>query len=112
MSVRFCVVQEMLPLAARTANGQSSGFDFGDANELTIFVNVTDKSGTNPNLDISIQTSPDNSVWYDHSDIETITEEGNYIDAIAQYGKYIRILYELDGTNPSFTFSVKACRKN
>jgi hypothetical protein len=108
---RYCIVQQMLPLAARTTGGQTSGFDFGDAIESLIMVEVTAATGTGKQLDLIIQTSHDNTNWFDHSTIATITDTGNYIDSVTQYGKYIRLSYAISGTTPSFTFKITAVRK-
>lgn len=108
---RYCIVQQMLPSEARTVDGVTNGFDFGDAEECLIMVEVTAASGSGKALDITVQTSHNNAAWYDHSTIVTITDIGNYIDSVTQYGKYIRLSYAISGTTPSFTFKITAVRK-
>ena len=108
---RYCIVQQMLPSAARTTGGQTSGFDFGDGIECLIMVEVSTATGDGKQLDITIQTSHDNTNWFDHSTVSSITDTGNFIDSVTQYGKYLRISYSISGTTPSFTFKITAVRK-
>ena len=108
---RYCIVQQMLPSAARTTDGETNGYDFGDATECLLMVEVTAASGAGKQLDVIVQTSHDNVNWFDHSTFSAITDTGNFIDSVTQYGKYLRVSYKITGTTPSFTFKITAVRK-
>lgn len=92
---------------AATAN--STAFDVSAYTEGQIFVDVTAEAATST-LDIIIQVSPDNSVWYTHTTVSQITATGQYRAAITNCGNYLRINYTVGGT--SFTFSVTGVFKN
>ena len=62
------------------------------------------------NLDITIQTSPDNVTWYTHTTVGQITATGQTRAAVTNFGNYMRINYVVGGT--SFTFSVVGVFKN
>jgi hypothetical protein len=91
------------------ATAQSSAFEVSAYTEGQILVNVTAEGGTST-LDIIIETSPDDSVWYTHTAIAQISATGQYRQAITNFGKYVRINYTVAGT--SFTFSITGVFKN
>ena len=91
------------------ATAQTTGFDVGAYTEGQILVNVTAEAGTST-LDITIQTSDDNSTYYDHTSASQITATGQYRTAITNFGKYVRLEYVVGGT--SFTFSAVGVFKN
>jgi len=104
-------VQEILASAARGTSGVTNGYNFEDAIELIIFAEVSAASGGSPTLDITIQTSHDNTNWASLSTFTQITAASNSIKAVTNYGKYIRASYTIAGTTPSFTFKLTAVRK-
>lgn len=85
------------------ATAQSSSFNVSAYTEGLILVNVTAEADTST-LDIIIQSSDDNSTWYTHTTITQITATGQYLEAITNIGKYLRIYYTVGGT--SFTFEI------
>jgi len=87
----------------------SSGFLVSAYNEGQLLVNVTAESGTST-LDIVIQTSDDNSTYYDHTTCAQITATGQYRFAVTNFGKYVRVEYTVGGT--SFVFGVVGVFKN
>jgi hypothetical protein len=91
------------------ATAYSSGFNVGAYSEGIIFVNVDTETGTST-LDITIQYSPDNSTYYDHTAITQITATGQYDQQITNFGKYVRIKYVVGGT--SYVFDVTGTFKN
>lgn len=91
------------------ATAQSTGFDVSAYTEGQILVNVTAESGVST-LDITIETSADNSTYYTHTTMSQITATGTVRQAITNFGKYVRINYTVGGT--SFTFSVTGVFKN
>jgi len=91
------------------ATAYTSGFEVSAYIEGQILVNVTAESGTST-LDITIQTSDDNSTYYDHTTCTQITATGQYRFAVTNFGKYMRLKYVVGGT--SFTFIAKGVAKN
>jgi len=102
----------ILASAARSSSSNSNSFKTKAANSLRVYVDVTAKSGTSPTLDITIQTSPDNSNWYTAGTLTQITDTGQYTGTATTIGPYIRILYTIGGTTPVITFSVKMTKYN
>lgn len=106
-------VQTIHASAARTATGQTSGVDLGPFDESIVLLNVTAASGTGPTLDVKIQTSDDNSDWYDlgssFSQITAVSKPAAL--KLTNFGKYIRAVYTIGGTSPSFTFTIKLVSK-
>ena len=92
-----------------TATAQSTGFNVSAYTEGQIFIDVTAEGGVST-LDITIQTSPDNAIWYTHTTVAQITAIGQYRAAVTNFGNYMRINYVIGGT--SFTFSVTGVFKN
>jgi len=91
------------------ATAYSTGFDVSAYIEGQILVNVTAEGGTST-LDITIQTSDDNSTYYDHTSMSQITATGQYRQSITNFGKYVRLKYVVGGT--SFTFQAVGVFKN
>lgn len=91
------------------ATAQSTAFDVSSYTEGQIFVDVTAEAGTST-LDITVQTSPDNAVWYTHTTVGQISAIGQTRAAVTNFGNYMRINYTVGGT--SFTFSVTGVFKN
>lgn len=97
---------------AVTANGSSATFDVSRFAEGVVIVNVTAVSGTSPTMDLFIDTyDPVNNVWATltkltgSTNYPTITATGAYAYPINNYGRTVRLRWQLGGTNPSFTFS-------
>ena len=81
--------------------------------EIVAIVDVTAASGTNPTLDIAIQTSADNTTYATLASFTQITGTTTAIKTVAApIGKYVRFRYTVAGTSPSFTFTLKAHFKN
>ncbi len=91
------------------ATAQSTAFDVSAYAEGQIFIDVTAEGGTST-LDVIIQASPDNAVWYTHTTMTQITATGQYRTALTNFGNYVRIYYVVGGT--SFTFSATGVFKN
>lgn len=87
----------------------SSGFLVSAYTEGQILVNVTAEASTST-LDIVVQTSDDNSTYYDHTTCNQITATGQYRYAVTNFGKYVRLKYTVGGT--SFTFKAVGVFKN
>lgn len=99
----------ILASATRTTSSNSNSFKIKTSSSIRLYVDVTAEAGTST-LDITIQTSPDNSKWYDAVDLDQITATGQYTDTATVIGPYMRVKYTISGT--SFTFEVKMTRHN
>lgn len=104
---------EILASASRTANGTSADITIPIGSKLAVFLDVTAATGTNPTLDVVVQTKDPVSGKY--FSIGTFTQKtGVGSEAIFIGGgadtefatKTIRVEYTLGGTDPDFTFSV------
>jgi len=95
--------------AYTAATAYSTGFDVSAYNEGQILTSITAEAGTST-LDITVQTSDDNSTYYDHTSCTQRTAIGQYRTAISNFGKYVRLKYVVGGT--SFTFQAVGVFKN
>lgn len=86
--------------------GSSSSINVSDFIEGLIYIDVTSVSGTNPSMTLTMQSSYDNSNWFDTGSSVTITSTGKTVIPIANFGLYIRFNRTLSGTDPSFTYSI------
>jgi len=91
------------------ATAYSSSFDVSAYAEGQIFIDVTAEAGAST-LDVTIQSSPDDSTWFTHTTVGQISATGQTLQVLTNLGKYIRVKYVVGGTN--FTFSVKGVFKN
>lgn len=91
------------------ATAYSTGFDVSAYHEGQILTSITAEAGTST-LDITVQTSDDNSTYYDHTSCTQRTATGQYRTAITNFGKYVRLKYVVGGT--SFTFQAVGVFKN
>lgn len=88
----------------------SSGFLVDKYHEGVLLVNVTAVSGT-PTLDITIQTSDDNSTYYHHSDMEQIRIVSSTAFKLSNFGKYVRIKHVVAGST-SMVYTIMGVFKN
>ena len=104
-------IQNVLASAKRSAAAiaYSNSFKTFSCSSIRIYIDVTAETSTST-LDVKIQTSPDNSVWYDATTVTQITAIGQFTDTATVIGPYIRIAYTVGGTD--FTFSVKMSKNN
>ena len=102
----------LLASGARTASGEGSSIDLENTRELIVTLDVSAASGTTPTLDVKIQHSPDGVKW---SDLGTAfaqkTGVSREVKVFTQYHRYVKTVYTIAGTSPSFTFSVEATAK-
>lgn len=115
MSEHVVQLETIYPATALAAGATNSGSGYvGNAAEVNVYVTVTGKSGTSPTLDIILQTSPDDSVWFDHTTMSQITANGNVLQKIsANVGKYMRANMTVGGSDtPTYTVKVELERKS
>lgn len=96
--------------ATRTATGNDGGFSQGGpANNALVYVNVSAVSGTTPTMTVKLQDSVDGTNWFDVTGGATasITATGPQLVRIAStpIAPFVRLVWTLGGTTPSFTFS-------
>jgi len=61
-----------------------------------ILTNISQVSGTNTALDLQLQTSPDNVIWYPQSNIRQKTATSAYYDLVSGYlSEYTRFRFEV-----------------
>lgn len=103
-------VVSMLSSAARTAgSGTSSTYEVSKYIEGQVLVDVTAESGSST-LTVTVMTSDADSTWYTHTTMTAVTETGQYRQAVTNFGKYVRLHYDVAGT--SYTFSATGVFKN
>lgn len=96
----------LLESAARTATNTSDTFEMGARSMALLKLEITAVSGTNPTLDVVVQTSSDNSTWRNAFVFGQCTTTGSIEREIPHCNFYIRAVSTLGGTDPSFTYSL------
>ena len=103
----------ILPSTTVTASGsQSVPLDVSQMDELAVFLVVSAASGTTPSLTVTVQDSPDGTNWADAYSFPAVTAASTVLragwqDLKMSVGHYLRARWQVSGTSPSFTFSVK-----
>lgn len=96
--------------AARTATANGTAFDTADVDEITGTCTVTAASGTNPTLDVILQTTADGTNYYT---VGSFTQKTAITAAEAKVftglGSLSRWRWIIGGTDtPTFTFAIAA----
>lgn len=97
--------------ATRTITGSSAWIDIGDARELVAQIHSDAGTGTAPTLDVKLQTS------YDGADATAIdVPSGAFtqvaaaasaqIKTVAVFHRYVKAVWTIAGTTPSFNFGI------
>ena len=99
--------------AAYTATANGAGVMLsGDTEYVSVLVAATAVSGMTPTLDLKLQWSDDGgTTWADAQPADTftqITAVGNVVKVFQAKGTWMRLVYTIGGTTPSFTFSAVA----
>jgi hypothetical protein len=106
----------ILPSAARTTSGNAATAVDDTGDTVSILVSVTAATGTTPTLDISIEWSPDGTIWAQTDTtpdaFAQITTTKNVVKTFPDRAKFYRVVYAIGGTTPSFTFQVQAYETN
>jgi len=99
---------EFAALSERTGSDASGTEDLEDFIEGLLLVNVTAVSGTSPTLDIIVETrAPSSTAWHKLAAMPQITSTGPASAmSLTNFGKLLRVRWEIGGTTPSFTFSI------
>lgn len=109
MTVRDDVLELYADVTLSAANQVSAAHDVGSFTEALIVISVTATTGTNETLDLDVEVSDDQTLWYKLEDIAQITAIGRVSHQVtAPFGKFIRINSATapGGTGtPTFTLS-------
>jgi hypothetical protein len=99
--------------AAETVTGQSAGVEVEAYGEAQALLNVTAVAGTGPTLDVRFQTSDDGADWYDlgGSFAQQSAVNKPAVLKLTTIGRYLRAVWTIGGTGPSFTFTLKVVAK-
>lgn len=95
--------------AARTATGNSGAIEVGNRLALRgALLTVTAASGTTPTLDLTVETSHDGSTgWAAVGTAYTqATGATTQRKSFSPLDRFIRFVWTIGGTTPSFTFSI------
>jgi hypothetical protein len=98
----------ILASTALAESGESGSVDVSGIDELSVYLDISAASGTEPTIDVVIQDSPDGTNWYDHTTFSQKTAVGKDAKRISNFGKFMRAKYTIAGTNPSFTAGIVA----
>jgi hypothetical protein len=95
-----------------TASGSSAAFKLSDSDEyVAVLVSATAVSGTSPSSTFTVEWSNDGLVFAQGDPADTftaITAVSNKAKDFAVKGAYMRLVWTITGTSPSFTFGATA----
>jgi hypothetical protein len=103
-----------LAAATATANDASVDNAASSSNGGVGHLHVTAASGTTPTITVKIQHSANNSTWADlvtFTQASAATGERIVVAAGTTVNRYLRAIYTIGGTDPSFTFTVAFARR-
>ena len=94
------------PLAVRTSNGNGDAIEVGQYGGLRLTLKVEASAGTNPTLDVVVESSEDGSTnWQPCITYGPKTTTGSERQVFVA-DRWVRVRWTIGGTNPVFTFSV------
>lgn len=104
-------ITELASPVARTATANLTGVDFVNSGEVAMkaILNVGTTSGTTPTLDVKIQESADNSTYTDvvgGAFTQVTAAAAPQLLSFTRTKRYLRAVYTIAGTTPSFVASV------
>lgn len=95
--------------AARTVSGNSAAITVPRGKSfVNVLVNVTAASGTTPNMALTLEWSIDGTTWIKADPADTFTAITSVTSAAKRVdvkGDYVRLVWTVTGTTPSFTFA-------
>lgn len=108
----FESARALVPLAARTTNGNSGSQSVGTGRDVNILVHVSATAGTTPSLALEVEwLDVANNAWAKASPADTftaITAAGTTVKTFVAKSPQFRVVWTLTGTTPSFTFGLQA----
>ena len=98
----------LLASGTRTASGTSDVYELGDKGTLRLDLDVTAVSGTAPRLHVQIETRKAyaSGTWRVVDAFDVATAVSAQRRAMSGCDRFVRVAYTLEGTTPSFAFSV------
>lgn len=97
--------------AARTATGNGATTDAANVHSLSLLLDVTAASGTTPNLTVTIEESDDGTTWRTVAAFAAKTAVSTERKSFQVSADFVRAVWAITGTTPSFTFSVTGTSK-
>lgn len=99
---------ELLASGTRTTSGTSEVYELGDKGTLRLDLDVTAVSGTAPRLHVQIETRKAyaSGTWRVVDAFDVATAVSAQRRAMSGCDRHVRVVYTLEGTTPSFAFSV------
>lgn len=93
---------------AETTTGQGTAVDIGALRRAArLVLDVTAVSGTSPSLEVQLQTSEKGTGgWTLVDTISSIAAEGRREWHVARLAQFVRVVWVITGTTPSFTFTL------
>jgi len=102
--------------AARTSNGDNHASPIRCYNyrELAAFLYCSASSGTNPTLDVTVETYDElSAIWYPVASFTQLITTGSEVIRVGfGLGKQLSVKWVIGGTTPSFTFQVNGILKD
>lgn len=99
---------EITASSAKTVTGQSSPIPTAGRDKMAVMIDCTAVSGTTPNMALSIEWSRDANTWMAAETPDTLTAmtaAGKKSKDFAVKADYMRLVWTITGTTPSFTFA-------
>lgn len=96
---------------AESTSSQGAAVDLAQKTAVELVLNISARSGTAPTLDLVIETSKDGvSGWRNAGNFDRITDEPENDEPVLLVvegcDRFVRAKWTLEGTLPSFTFSL------
>lgn len=97
--------------AAATTSGSSAAVRCAGVEQVSLLVDVTAVTGTTPNMTLAVEWSDDGTTWFVPDVAETftaITAAAKRAREVDVKAPFMRLVWTITGTTPSFTFAVDA----
>jgi len=93
--------------AAVTADGNGTSIETADRGCIRLLLDVTEVGGTTPQLLVVVETSHNDSDWraVDSFDLKTAISSQRL--SAGGLDRFVRVRWDVSGTDPSFTFDVR-----
>jgi len=97
-------------LIASDGNGYDAAVYAAGTEKITLFVEITDVSGTSPTLDLYVDVYDDiTGEWYELAHVGTFTSTGHTMHTVkVDGGQCFALRWVVGGTSPSFTVNIAA----
>jgi hypothetical protein len=103
--MRLSSIDKLLVNQTITANGNSSSFKGQWTDQLIAYIDVTSVSAGDT-ITFTVQSSPDNSNWYDLGSGAAISAVGRQVVRETNFGTYFRIKWVVAGSDVSIVVNL------